>query len=454
MAHEAQKILDSLLARIQQNARIRNGVAMVLVVALLGIGLSFLYDLLPRQHALKISGGDILSNRHFLARLLQKEAANNGVALTLDPMSGSKEALVAVNEGKLDLAVIQDGLDNRYPNVRHVAYIGSEPLHLLAQPGIKDISELSGKRVNLGSVQGGTRVVAKQVLEFSSLEAGIQYVETNYQPEELLQMRADKLPEAIVIATLAPSDAVEYLIRERGYMLLEIPFPASLALRLGWVADSKILAYTYQVKPAVPERDIKTIGVNTHLVANKNVDPRAVYQVLESLYAADLDAVLKLKLNEAQLTTSSGYPLAEGSKLFLARKNPLLSTATLDKLKGLFGLVLSTLSTILVVLRWFKGAEPPPPEPQWDDAAFVAWLSTVSQIERDFDAAAAHPADLPALTLRLQAQLAGIKADALAQTAKANLQNPQLPPLLLNAITDARARFMQVLAMQGDISCN
>ena len=169
MANEAQKILDNVLVRIQQNAKLRNAVGIAIVAALLGVGASFLYDVLPRQYALSITGGDILSNRHYLARMLQKEAANNGVALTLDPMSGSKEALLAVNEGRLDLAIIQDGLENKYPNVRHVAYVAPESLHLLVHRDTKEISDLQGSRINLGSVQGGTRIVAKQVLEFSGL---------------------------------------------------------------------------------------------------------------------------------------------------------------------------------------------------------------------------------------------------------------------------------------------
>lgn len=452
MANEAQKILDNLLVRIQQNAKLRNAVGIAVVTALLGVGASFLYDVLPRQYALTITGGDILSSRHFLARMLQKEAASNGVALTLDPMSGSKEALAAVNDGTLDMAVIQDGLENKYPEVRHVAYIAPEPLHLLVHPDIKEISDLRGSRVNLGSVQGGTRIVAKQVLEFSGLEDGVQYVETNFSPEELVQMRAEKLPQAIVIASFAPSDAVEFLVKERGFVLLEIPFPASLALRLGWVADSKILAYTYNVKPAVPNRDIKTVGVNIHLVANKNVEPRAIYMVLESLYAASLGTKLNFKLSEDQLTTRSGYPLSEGSKLFMARKNPLLSSATLDRIKALFGLALSTLSTVLVVLRWFKGAEPPPEPVQWDDATFIAWMLRVGEIENQFDAGATHAGTARELALELQRELASIKALALERSGKAKLENPQLPQLLLLAIADARARFVQVLSIQGVVS--
>lgn len=451
MANEAQKILDSLLGRVQQNTKSRNAVGVLLVLALIGSGASFLYDLLPRQYAMRMTGGDIMSNRHFLARLLQKEAANNGVAITLDPMSGSKEALIAIDEGRLDMAVILDGLENKYPNVSHVAYIAPEPLHLLVQPHIKEISDLVGRRVNLGSLQGGTRIVAKQVLEFSALEAGIQYVETNFASEDLLQKRADKLPEAIVIAAFAPSDVVEFLVKERGYVLLEIPFPPSLALRLGWVADSKILAYTYNVRPAIPSRDIRTIGVNMHLVANRNVDPRAVFKVLESLYAAGLDSKLKFKVSEDQLRTSSGYPLSEGSKLFLARKNPFLSAATFDKLKGIFGLVLSTLSTILVVLRWFRGAEPPPIEPLWEDAVFVEWLAKIGEIERQFDSGLANREQLPELAFSLQAQLTIIKADAMKRAGTAKLQNTQLPQLLLLAITDAHARFMQVLSINKGI---
>lgn len=451
MAQEARKILDDLLERVQQHTKFRNAIGIVLVVALLGAGASFLYDLLPHQYALRLSGGDILSNRHFLARLLQKEAANNGVAITLDPLSGSKEALIAVNEGRLDMAVILDGLENKYANVTHVAYIGPEPLHLLVQPHIKEIADLVGKRVNLGALQGGTRIVAKQVFEFSGLEAGIQFVETNFSTEDLLQKRADKLPEAIVIAAFTPSDAVEFLVKERGFVLLEIPFPPSLALRLGWVADSKILAYTYNVRPAIPGRDIRTVGVNMHLVSNKNVDPRAVFKVLESLYASGMESKLKFKIIESQLTTPSGYPLSEGSKLFLARKNPMLSAATFDKLKGFFGLALSVLSTILVVLRWFKGAEPPPVEPLWEDGVFVEWLTKIGEIERQFDAGATPPGTLTALAFSLQAQLTKIKATALERAGTAKLKNTLLPQLVLLAVADAHTRFMQVLSFKKEI---
>lgn len=445
MANEAQKILDDWLSRLRRNERVRKLLAGCAVLVLLVLAAGFLHDAMPRQYALTMTGGDILSNRHFVARQLQHAAANYGVALKLEPLAGTEEALRAVDEGRIDLALIQDGLDNKYPNLVHVASVVPEQLHFLVKPGIKDIAGLRGKLVNLGSRGGGTRIVARQVLEFSGLDAGVDFVEANLSGEELLRMRVERLPDAIVITSHAPSDAAEFLIRERGYTLLEIPFPASLALRLGWVADSKILAYTYSVKPPVPPRDIKTVGVNMHLVAHRNVEPRAVFQVLESLYSPALSASLKLKIDESQLNVPSGYPLSEGSQRFIERKNPLLSAATLDRIKALFGLILSVASTVLVVVRWFQGEAPEEPKPPADDQRFVAWLQEVTDIERAM-------LESPGIAQQkaLQQRLLAIKSEALACLGTARLDNPRLVDALLAALADARSNSTHSYALERE----
>lgn len=355
MSDPAAKLLDDFLLRLQRNARVRKFLAVMLAIASLCAVVYFIYDIVPRTYSLSITGGDILSNRHYLAKVLQEEALNKGVSLEIRPTPGSLEALALVDEGKLDLAFIQGGLESRQQNVVHVATVAPELLHLLVRPDIKEFGELRGKLINFGAKQGGTRVIARQVLEFSGLIEGIDYVESNIGAEDLLTMRADRLPDAIVLTSFAPSDIADFMVRQRGYRLLEIPFPGSLALRLGWVADSKILAYTYSVSPPVPAQDIRTVGVNLHLVANRKVDPRAVYQVLESLFDPGLESRLKMKLNESELAVPSGFALSEGSRHFIGRKNPVFSAETLDRIKALFGLILSIVSTVLLIFKWFKG---------------------------------------------------------------------------------------------------
>ncbi len=446
MTDVAQEFLAGILRRLQRNRKVRTGLAVLALSGLLGLAASFIYDALPHEYELSITGGDVLSTRHFLSRMLQREAAENGVTFRVIPMSNSLETLTALNEGKLDMAFVQGGFGRNFPNVRQVAYIGPEQLQLLARPEVADISELRLKLINLSSPQSITRIVAKEVLQFSGLNDGVDYVETNFSTEELLQMRADKLPDGIFVTSLIPSDLVEFLVKERGYNLLEIPFPEALALRFGWVADSNILAYAYNVDPPVPSRDIKTIGINMHLLARTDIDPRAVFRVLESLYSPALELPPNLKIDENDLTKSSGYLLSEGSKKFLDRKNPLLSAAILDEIEAFFGIVLTVLSSVLIAVKWFKGESSEPDEASADDLTFVSWINDVVAIEKQVEAArlqSGGTAIPPSLVGAMQSGLMRIKTAALEKVGTARLDNDQLPHVLLAAIADARASISQ-----------
>ena len=439
MADEANKILNDVLRRMQRNELVRKSLAIAILIALSAVAGYFIYEILPRQYSLTITGGNILSNRHYLAKALQEEISHSGVALEIKPTSGSQEALELVSEGKLDVAFIQGGLDFAYPNVVHVATVAPELLHFLVRPNINGMADLRGKRINLGSKKGGTRVIAKEVLSFSGLEEGIDYAESNIATEDLLSQRPERLPDAIVITSFAPADIADFMVKERGYKLLEIPFPSSLALRLGWVADSKILAYMYSVEPAVPNRDIKTVGVNLHLVANKNVDARAIYKVLETLFSPDLEVRLKIKIDEANILTSAGYPLSEGTKLYLDRNNPFFSNATLDKIKAVFGLILSIGSTLLVVFKWFKGEPIEPEAPPTNDAEFLAYINEVMDVENQFNQS--EPAMRAESVEKFVQALSSIKARAIVNLPSASFKNPNLPQNLFTLINDTHSRL-------------
>lgn len=441
MANEARGILNDWLNRVQRNERVRKTLAGLLILVLLGIAGHYVYEVLPRAYSLKITGGDILGNRHYLAGALRDEVLPNGVGLDVLPTIGSQEALAEVSEGKLDFALIQGGLELPFPNVSHVANLAPELLHFLVRPEIKDIAGMRGMRINLGSKKGGTRVIAKQLLAFSGMQDGVDYVETNLGTEDLLALRKDRVPDVIVITSFAPSNVADYIVRQYGYSLLEIPFPSALALRQGWVADTKVMAYMYSVQPPVPPRDVKTVGVNLQLVANSHLDPRAVFKVLEGVYSPGLQMRLKMKFDEDKILESSSYPLSSGTRLFMDRKNPFLSQATLKKVESLFGLILSVASTLIVMFKWFKGAPPEVVPPETDDAFFVALAERVLAVDDAIDT----PPDGSLASGRLdelQKELSEIKAAAMRRlTANGLLANPNLVPQLFSAIADSRARL-------------
>ena len=355
--NDIEEYLMALLDRLQRNHRLRMALAWILILLLLGLAGKFAYELMPRKHSLTITGGSLLSQRHFLARILEEEAYDRGVSLKIVPVSGSLEALEQVDEGKLDLAFVQGGLDPAYENVRHVATISPEIVHFLVKPGVEEVADVRGKSVNMGERNGAVSVIAHQVLQIAGLVPNVDYVEVNYRDHELVELPRERLPDVIVMVSYAPSDLVEFLVQHRGYRVLEMAFPPSLSKKLGWVGDSKILGYMYSIIPPVPPKDIQVVGVNMHLVANKQANPRAVAKVLETLYDLRVAARFGQPLSEGDLMLTSGFPVSEGTLLYLSRKEPLIDQAMFDKLKALAGLVMTILSMLVVVYKWFRGPE-------------------------------------------------------------------------------------------------
>jgi TRAP-type uncharacterized transport system substrate-binding protein len=347
--------LQQILNKIQSNAKIRRTLAILLVTVLLGATVYFVYGLLPKKYTLSISGGGILTNRHHLARVLQSEAAKNGLTLEIMPVSGSMNTLEAVSSGELDIALIQGGLEKTMPNVSHVAMLPPEIVHIIVKPDISSINDLKGKTVNMGSTGGGTRIVAKKVLDFFGLKESTDYIEKNYSDEELFNMRPDELPDAIISISYIPSYIADYFIKEQGYRLLGIPNADSLGLRHVWVENSQILQCTYNADPPIPEEDIPTVGVELEIIANSNVNPQAVSKFMEVLYNSSIENVIKQTLTEESGDSLSQYPLSAGAVVYINRNEPFFSMDKLDSLKNLFGSLMAGLSTLMVVVKWFKG---------------------------------------------------------------------------------------------------
>lgn len=425
------KVLQGVLARTQNSELARKAVGVVLVAAFVAAAGWFVWDLLPRRHNLTITGGEITGNRHFLAKVLQEVAADEGVDLRIVPTRGSIQALEMLESGELDLALSQGGLEPGFDDVLHVATLAPELIHFIVKPGIATVHDLRGKVINLGGRSGGTRVVAQSILRSSGLEDGVDYVETNFGNDRLITMRAEQLPDVVVNVSFQPSFIADFLVKERGYHLLEIPFPGSLALRMGWVADATVLAYTYGIDPPVPERDIKTVGVNLHLLANADVPPRAVQAVLEALYSPAVASRTRIVLDEADIALPSGFPLSPGTLAFAARKDPLLSGELMEQLKAAAGLAFSMASGLLIAVRWFRGK---PIREEFDDALIKSRIAEIAALERQL---IAGQADREAI----DRQLAALRLDVLERLGGLRLQDPSLVATLLAAESGARARL-------------
>jgi len=342
------------MSQLQRAAWVRRVVVGAVVLGFLALIGFFVWRLSPGHDSLTMSGGDILGNRHQLAMAMRDGGSKVGLHINVRPIAGTFSILDAVDSRSIDAAFIQGGLDAPRPNVRHVARIIPETLHLLVRDDVKSLSDLKGRTVNMGSAQGGTRIVGEQVLAFSDLRAGVDYVPSAYNAEQLLALPEAKLPDAVLNIATVPSFLAEELIRSRGFGLLEIPFPKALALRHGWVANVTILPYTYRTAPPVPETEIQSLGVDLFLVAHRDVPARAVVKLLDLLYSPGVRNAMRMDIDPNTVALPSGYPHSEGTDRFLQRNEPLFSQEDFERLTTLSGLLLSGLTFIVMGVRFLR----------------------------------------------------------------------------------------------------
>ena len=439
---EAEQILGKVLDRLQEMHVVRKTLAVLLVIAFCTAASYFVYNLLPKQYTLTVTGGDILSNRHYVAKVIQEEAAKTGITLKIKPTPNDLDFLDLVDSGQLDLAFIQGGVAPTQTKIEHVATLAPELLHFLVKPDIKTVQDIKGRTVNLGVKGSAARSVAEQVLAQAGLEAESGFAETSHALAELISLPPERLPDVVVVVSFAPAYVADYLVKLRGYRVLELPFPSSLALRLGWVADGKILAYTYSISPPVPEHDISTIGVKMHVVANKNVNPKAIAKLLEVIYGAGVQSRLPMNLDEKNIIDPSGYPLSAGTLAFMERNNPLLSAKLIDEVKAAFGLAMTLLSAAIVLFKWFYGKK----DPQTDDKKFRAYLGDIAKIDARIRSLAQDSSAAAAELAAIAGELSLLKETATAQFENGHFKDHSVFDQFLASLADTRAYLQAVSA--------
>ena len=342
------------LEKARRNEKGRRILGIALIALLLLISAKLIFNLIPQNYILSVTSGSVLSERHFLITLLQDEVAENFLSLKVTKTAGSLDALELVNSGKLDLALVPGGLIHSFPNVRHVATLPPEFIHFLVKPNIKNLEDLKGKVINMGERRESTRILARQILSHLDFVADSDYVETNFSNEELIGMRSDILPDVIVEVSYAPSVLVDFFVKRHDYHVLAMPFPAALAKRLSWITNVTLSEYTYSIIPPVPSKDMPLAGINLHLVANANAEPKAIAELLKALYGPQINSRFSQKLVKEDLLIPSGYPVSAGTMLYLDSKKPTFTPELTDKLSTMFQLLMSLCSILVLIWKWFR----------------------------------------------------------------------------------------------------
>ncbi len=231
----------------------------------------------------------------------------------------------AVGVGDLRLGFAFSAL-SRTPSptsLRHVLTVYEAPIALLVkkQAGIRELSDLRGKRMNIGSPTSGKRLLIDTVFRSAKLNIKELSVAKELETNDMVESFCNNEIDGVIEAFSTPNPIYERLIKQCDGELLALN--ENLIAQL--IKDNpKLEPMNIRVYDSVTKTETTrtTAGQKIILVAQENTDPEAVYRFLKSLLT-DLDKVrainpllADLDLQKA-LKPVSGFPSHEGVKRYL-----------------------------------------------------------------------------------------------------------------------------------------
>jgi TRAP-type uncharacterized transport system substrate-binding protein len=434
----------------------------------------------PKTIKVKISTGHATGVRPGMARRIVQLGATYHLALEPVDASNTLDAVERLNAGSLDFAIIFGGFDySRFPNLRQVTSLHTEPLHLLVKEELftevtGHLGELKGKMINLGGEENSCgALLAEGVLNFAGLrpskgnQRGDYIVSKLPLPMLALAKRREVLPDAIFVLHPVPSPFVLRMVEKQGYRLVALPFrdafaasalapgasepdPAEAkgipALLRECVPDAVIPAFAYKADPPVPPQPLHTLGSKILMLANRNVSDEAVERMLDVVYHSRFAKVVQPPLDSHRLEEAPEIPFHAGTRSFLRRDQPVITGQSLNEMGDALSVIGPLLGGFVFVVQWLRHRSRVRHE-----ATFETYLLKVCEIERRvLEQEDVGPRD-PLFLLKLEHELGRIKAEAIEKFARGELQGDAVMASFLAHVNDARAFLNRVAASAPDL---
>ena len=265
-----------------------------------------------------------------ICRLVNKDRKSHGIRCSVESTGGSVYNLNTIQVGELDMGVAQsDWQHHAYhgtsrfegnPNkdLRSVFSVHAEPFTVVARrdSGIKQFSDLKGKRVNIGNPGSGQRGTMEVLMQAHGWNKDDFKLASELKSSEQSQALCDNKVDAIVFTVGHPNGSIKEATTSCDTVIVPVTGPEVDML----VADNDYYRFAtipggmYHSNPA----DVQTFGVGATFVSSTNTPSKTIYTVVKAVFD-NLDKFRRFHpafahLNKEQMISDGlSAPLHEGA---------------------------------------------------------------------------------------------------------------------------------------------
>ena len=265
---------------------------------------------------------------YFMGGLIRDEAAKRfDINLDLQVTHGSIQNIEMVKSGAADFALIQSSLPSEMENLRAIANLGLQYVHIVAplDSSLQSWGDLAGYTLNVGTPSSGFAALAGEILGGFHFEPELKRdFREMVRVEDIEAAFADGSMDALFTVFQLHAPLVEKLLESGKYKLLPIEHAPSIALNQPGSRAVTIPFGVYGPNRTIPDRAIPTLAVNTLMVTREDMNGAAIKNILETIYSAGF---IK-KARQTDLTEATGRkvfdpPLHPAAERFYSRNDPV-----------------------------------------------------------------------------------------------------------------------------------
>jgi len=349
--------------------RIAAVIAILLIVVVVAFSVFwFIYSAPP--HTFVITSGTEGSVFRMSAERYAKILARNGVTLKILPSEGSLENLKRLIDPKysVDIGLVQGGVTSGL-DIDKLVSLGSvfyEPM-LLFYRGPKPItllSQLSGKRVVIGPVGSGRRILALALLAVNGIEPGgstsLLDLEADDSAKALLEGKVDAV---FLTGESAPIQVMRTLLRTPGINLFDFTQADGYVRRIHYLSKMELPKGSIDFGKNIPNHDVQLIGPTIEIISRPDLHPALSDLLLEAAREVHGNASLFRRQGEFPAPLEHEFPISadasrfyKSGKSFFYRTLPFWMASLVSRILVVFVpivvLLIPGLKIIPAIYRW------------------------------------------------------------------------------------------------------
>jgi TRAP transporter TAXI family solute receptor len=218
---------------------------------------------------------DVLAKRGITVELKTTNGSLENRAKLLDDESGVSAAFVQTGSGTMDDAVWLSAIAGVYPEPLWIFY-RNDPKKTITQ-----VSELTGKKIAIGSRGSGTRRVSVELFAAYGIDIEKQpHSELNGIPAATALLKREV--DAVAVVTGEDSAQVQSLLREPDIRLLGFPQSAALSRHFPHLSTVKLAPGMIDLAKNLPEEEVPLINAVSQLLVRNDLHPALIRILAEA----------------------------------------------------------------------------------------------------------------------------------------------------------------------------